>query len=167
MEEKIYPQKLKNSGSSRSIRSLMHLNRSQELNNINQYGVDSVSVISDKSSSYFAEGTPNIKHNSSLSEFKRNLHKLYPCSASKGEYGNQLSANDIQLNLMRRKGHKNLQPKQSQANSSFQNRNIIVEQSYQQIEENNEELKQPYNDKNSFMKHIMNSDKLSSKIKPL
>ena len=140
---------------------MVYLNRSQELNSSSNYGTETASIYSDKISNYFGDGIPYIKQNSSTNDFKRNLHKLYSTSDNKVEYGNQQLANEIQLSIMRRKGNKNLQPRQSQTKLNNQSMNLVTNQSSSHIM-NHQEFNEPYNVKNSYFKNMLEIDKISS-----
>lgn len=109
--------KLKNCGSSHSIKSVNPLNRSYDLTHDyskSMQQLDNLQTNSETFSSYNPIGS-GLKNNSSMSDFRRNLHKLYPDHNNPKNDYEQTHSNQVQY-LMRRKTNKNQQPRQFQQN---------------------------------------------------
>ena len=108
-----------NLGSSHSIRSMINLNRSQEL--ISDYSAEKYGGDSKRQDrnhlNNLSSTTDQIKNTVSINTFKKNLHKLYPGSgmhkvSSSHNYTQVLE--DISIVGSRRKGNKSKQPRQTQ-----------------------------------------------------
>jgi len=118
--------KLKNCGSSHSIKSLIDVNRSHDLTKDytkSTNDLENTNSNIDTFSSYNPIGS-GIKTNSSMTDFKRNLYKLYQDHNPKSDYEQSIS-NNAQY-LLRRKNNKNQQPRQFQQsmNRSYDRYNL-------------------------------------------